>query len=61
MNRKPPLPKGKRMFKLGTDAFSWGFPAELLKLYWKNDRRLVSQLMLCGTAGLIKNAFGRYG
>jgi pyruvate,water dikinase len=45
MKRKPPLPKGKRMFKLGTDAFSWGFPAELLKLYWKNDRRLVSQLI----------------
>src|SRR5690606_11854176 len=45
MKRKPPLPKGKRMYKLGNELFTWSFPVELLKLYRKNDPRLASQLI----------------
>ncbi|WP_394119879.1 phosphoenolpyruvate synthase [Planococcus donghaensis] len=45
MKRKPPFPKGKRMYKLGNELFTWRFPVELLKLYRKNDRRLASQLI----------------
>ncbi|WP_298829117.1 phosphoenolpyruvate synthase [uncultured Planococcus sp.] len=45
MKRKPPFSKGKRMYKLGNELFTWRFPVELLKLYRKNDRRLASQLI----------------
>ena len=46
MKRKPALPKGTRMFKLGTAQFPWDFPLELLKLFRKNDRRLAGQRLV---------------
>ncbi|MDQ0427205.1 pyruvate,water dikinase [Planomicrobium stackebrandtii] len=52
MKRKPPLPKGKRIYKFGSEPFTWGFPVELLKLYRKNDPRLTSQLINMSEASI---------
>ncbi|MFD1862951.1 rifamycin-inactivating phosphotransferase [Planococcus chinensis] len=57
MKRKPPLPKGKRMFKLGAEPFPWNFPAEIVKLYRKNDRRLPGQLMNFNEASIREAAW----
>ncbi|MBU8786552.1 MULTISPECIES: phosphoenolpyruvate synthase [Bacillus] len=41
------LPKGKRMFKFGAEGFSWSLPADMVKVYRKNDigiaKRLISK------------------
>ncbi|TWT14585.1 phosphoenolpyruvate synthase [Planomicrobium sp. CPCC 101079] len=45
LDRKNPLPKGKRMLKFGKDQFSWALPGELLRLQRNNDSSLVPQLI----------------
>ncbi|TWT25132.1 phosphoenolpyruvate synthase [Planomicrobium sp. CPCC 101110] len=50
--RKIPLPKGKRMFSMGGGRFSWGLPAELIKLYRNNDMLLAQQLIAENEASL---------
>ncbi|WFA05916.1 phosphoenolpyruvate synthase [Bacillus sp. HSf4] len=39
------LPKGKRMFTLGSEGLSWALPAKTLKIYRRNDIDIVKQLM----------------
>lgn len=45
LNRKQPLPKGKRLLKMGRDRFSWALPGEVLRLYRNNDGQVVRQLI----------------
>lgn len=52
LKRKPTLPKGKRIYKFGSEPFTWDFPLELLKLYRKNDRRLTGQLINLSEASI---------
>lgn len=39
------LPKGQRVFKLGSDYLSWSLPVEAIRLYRKNDIAVVRQLI----------------
>ncbi|MGK7379268.1 phosphoenolpyruvate synthase [Planococcus sp. 1R117A] len=45
LKRKQVLPKGQRMFKIGSDQFSLAFFREIMKTYRTNDRRLPGQLI----------------
>ncbi|WP_307893514.1 phosphoenolpyruvate synthase [Bacillus swezeyi] len=49
------LPKGKRMFTLGSEGMPWSLPKEALKIYRKNDTGIVSELMSKAEAS-VKNA-----
>lgn len=39
------LPNGKRMFKFGAEGFSWSLPADMAKIYRKNDIGIVKRLI----------------
>ncbi|MCM3118115.1 phosphoenolpyruvate synthase [Neobacillus sp. MER 74] len=57
MNRKDfknSLPRGKRVFKLGTKGLSWTLPLHIINIYRKNDPALPQNLITLNEASIME-------